>query len=159
MDASKIVWALAPLLMACGLISDLSAHPSKPRRHGPVHASPSADAVDLAVLAPISRRSTVEQTYGDAAIARSRFARGYRSEGGAAAGAPYPCDPRHAGPDAYVCTNDPSRIGYGQYYAFTPAYVSSPQVVGDDPRVQTPILPAITSLFWAANGWRIDPHN
>lgn len=99
--------------------------------------------------------------------ARSRFqkryqreARGDRDNAAPVAGrSPYPCDPRAAGPDAYVCKNETGRLGYGQYYAFTPSYVSSPQLVGDDPRVQTSVLPLITSLFWAANSLRFDPHD
>ncbi len=125
---------------------------------------PSEDAIELAGIAPPSRLGTIEQTYGDAAVARSHFQRRYSAEEAydqaqaVTQGTPYPCDPRVATSDAYVCRNDPHVRGYGQGYAFTPSYVSSPAVVGEDPSAQPSVMPSITGFFWNVNSARFDPH-
>ena len=136
--------------------------PRHRRHHG---VPPSEDAVQLAGIAPPTRRGTALQTYGDAEIARARMQRLYPREQAAdiaaerrTGGAPYPCDPRIATADAYVCRNDPRATGYGQFYAFTPSYVSAPTVFEQDPRAQAPVMPDITGFFWSVNSARIDPH-
>ena len=157
---SNIVVGLVALL---AVPAPLSAHGAKHRRHPSTGAPQGADGVDLATLAPVARRSTTEQTYGDAAIARSRVQRAEKGDAGvedAAAGMldPHPCEPRSAGPAGYQCEGEPPQKSYGLFYAYTPASVSAPQNVATDPYAQAPVLPAITSFFWAANSWRIDPH-
>ena len=118
---------------------------------------PSVDAVRLSTLAPLSPRSTAEQTYGDASIARSRAQDRFR-ERTIAATAPYPCDPHVAFADGHVCANVPGQLGYGQYYAFTPAAVTAPQTAGADPSAQTSLLPPPTSLFLSANSFLFGSH-
>ena len=151
----------------CGLIAALLlANPPGAEAAGHRHrrVQPSQDAVELAGIAPRERRSTALQTYGDAKIARAAAQRRIPREEAADAatertgGAPYPCDPRLATADAYVCRNDPRVLGYGQGYAFTPSYVSAPTVFEQDPRTQAPIMPDITGFFWSVNSARIDPH-
>lgn len=126
---------------------------------------PSEDAVELAGISPPSRRGIALQGYGDAVIARAGIRRRYAREDaanvetiGRTGGAPYPCDPRVATADAYICRNDPRVLGYGQGYAFTPSYVSAPTVFDQNPGVEEPIMPAITSFFYGINSARIDPH-
>lgn len=152
-------------LTATLLLAGLSASPAlaRHRHHAPV--PPSEDAIELARIAPQTRRGTALQTYGDAAIARAQMQRRYEREEAANAdgvartgGAPYPCDPRVATADAYVCRNDPRVLGYGQGYAFTPSYVSAPTVFDQDPGAQEPVMPAITKFFHGVNSARIDPH-
>ena len=91
------------LIVACGLapaaIGGAAARPSR-HRHRAVSLAPtppSQDAIELATLAPPSRRSTLEQSYGDAAIARHRVEGRIARELGADqadaeafGGAPYP---------------------------------------------------------------------
>ena len=124
---------------------------------------PSADAVELGILAPPAPAlSTLEQSYGDAAIARARYQHqdGTSAPGAETSGlAPYPCDPRSARASGYVCHNVPGAIGYGQTYAFTPSFVSSPQTIGRAPTEQTSLLPPVTALFYAVDALRYDPHN
>ena len=143
----------------------LSTLPALARHRHRAPVPPSADAIELAGIAPPTRRGTALQTYGDAAIARAQMQRRYPREEAANAdtvartgGAPYPCDPRVATADAYVCRNDPRVLGYGQGYAFTPSYVSAPTVFDQDPGVQEPVMPAITGFFYGVNSARIDPH-
>lgn len=155
----KIIGVTVVALTLFGSAANLSAASRKHVRHHGPDVVPSADAVELGTLAPPSRLSTFAQAYGDAAIARSRAQRRQRFEEGANADdVPYPCDPRQAESRGYVCWNDPSRIGYGQFYALTPSYVSAPQIVGVAPDIQAPVLSPITSFFWAVNSARIDPH-
>ena len=140
----------------------VSARSLKPKHHIHVAAPvPSKDGVELGILAPPTRLTTLEQTYGDAAIARAQVQRRFRAEDAETvdAAAPYPCDPRVARADGYVCRNQPGVIGYGQTYAFTPSYVSSPLNIGRRPDEQTSILPPVTALFYAFDGLRFDPHN
>lgn len=156
------------LSLACGLTlavlatsaqaADLRHH----RRHG---VPPSVDAVQLAGIAPPTRRGTALQTYGDAEIARALMQRRIPREDAANAaevartgGAPYPCDPRLATADAYVCRTAPGATGYKQFYAFTPSYVSAPTVFQQDPGTQAPVMPDITGFFWSVNSARLDPH-
>lgn len=158
------------LPLACGLIlaclaASAQAADLRHRHHQHHGVAPSEDAVELDGIAPPTRRGTALQTYGDAEIARARMQSHYPREAAADAvaerrtgGAPYPCDPRLATADAYVCRNDPRVIGYGQYYAFTPSYVSAPTVFEQDPRAQAPVMPDITGFFWSVNSARIDPH-
>ena len=155
--------------MSCGLVACLvlAGAPGAQARHrqhvlaSPRVVPPSEDAIELAGIAPPTRRGTIEQTYGDAAIARAQMQRNYPREDAANAataatvGVPYPCDPRVATPDAYVCRNDPRVRGYGQGYAFTPSYVSSPTVFDQDPGTQTSVMPAITGFFYDVNSARI----
>ncbi len=140
----------------------------KAKRHHSRYAAapvPSTDAVELGTLAPPSPAfSTLQQSYGDAAIARAHFQRRYEEQAPALeaeANGPvqYPCDPRSADAGGYTCRNPPSAIGYGQTYAFTPSFVSAPQTVGKDPTAQSSLLPPFTALFYAVNGLRYDPHN
>ena len=129
-----------------GSAADL-AHQS---RHRIVRVRPSVDAVALATLAPPQPLSTSMQTYGDAEIARARAQRIIgRSTTNAVA--PYPCDPHVALANGVVCANRPRRTGYGQFYAFTPDYVTAPQIAGADPGRQTSLLAPATMLFLDAN--------
>lgn len=106
--------------------ADLYAPP--PRADGRVDRSTDADA--LAFLAPLSRRSTANQDYGDAAYARSRAERrpprinGY----GEATGAGYESTPVRP-------------LGYRPGFTYGPAYLSAPQIFGGSPLEQTPLLP------------------
>ncbi len=128
------------------------------RRHRHVFRThPSVDAVRLSTLAPLSPRSTAEQTYGDASIARSRAQDRFR-ERTIAATAPYPCDPHVAFADGHVCANVPGQLGYGQYYAFTPAAATAPQTAGADPSAQTSLLPPTTSLFLGVDSFLFGSH-
>ena len=159
--------AATTILAICGAPQLAPARPSKAKHrvHATAADTPSADGLDLGYLAPPTRLTTLRQDYGDAAFARSRYNRGYPAEVAAdrrqeiARGTPYPCDPRVARADAYVCGSDQRHLGYGQYFAFTPSYVSSPQVVAADPNAQNQVLPPVTAIFWAVNGLRYDPHN
>lgn len=145
------------LLAVAGLAA--AAQPAGARASGRhVHratAVPPADAVELATLAPPTRLGTLEQSYGDAAVARSRFRRAGAADGRAgqgqpgAGGASPACDPRIAEAAGYACRAGTGRVGYGQAYAFTPAYVSAPTTVGEDPAVQPPVTPAATGVFYA----------
>ena len=117
------------------------------------------DAVDLGILAPPTRLSTLEQTYGDAAVARARIRRrsdaagsGGRDDGVASPFVQFPCEPRSAGVGAYRCGPVAGPPGYGLAYAYNPAYVTSPFSSGHDPREQAPVLPGVTGFFWAVNG-------
>ena len=139
--------------------------PDATARHRQQRVLPSSDAVQLTGIAPPTRRGTALQTYGDAEIARAEMQKRYPREEMAneeeverTGGAPYPCEPRSATADAYVCRNDPRVLGYGQGYAFTPSYVSAPTVFAQDPREQAPLMPKITEFFFAVNSARIDPH-
>ena len=171
MRLSEWLAATAALVVATAAGQAL-ARPLKARHR--VHAATTAsrsvaplseDALELGYLAPPTRLTTLRQDYGDAAIARLHFERRYLAElkadrrQEADGRAPYPCNPRDAGPDAYICRGDNHHLGYGQYYVFTPSYVSSPQVVGENPNLQDEILPPTTAVFWAVNGLRYDPHN
>ena len=154
-----------PLFTALTAALVLANVPAATARHRQQRVLPSADAVQLAGIAPPTRRGTALQTYGDAEIARAEMQRRYRPEEmangeevGRTGGAPYPCEPRLATADAYVCRNDPRVLGYGQGYAFTPSYVSAPTVFGQDPREQAPLMPNVTDFFWAVNSARFDPH-
>ena len=158
MRVSSVCWLTVSFLLAALSGAAAAGH----RHHHGV--PPSLDAVELAGIAPRAHRGTALQTYGDAEIARAAMQRRLPREAAANAevertgGAPYPCDPRLATADAYVCRNDPRVIGYGQGYAFTPSYVSAPTVFGQDPGTQAPIMPDITGFFWSVNSARIDPH-
>lgn len=149
-----------------------AARPGHHHRHTvqravpPPPVPPSQDAVELAILAPPSRRSTLEQSYGDAAYARGRLERRIDREVrddfetvATIGGAPYPCEPRIAGASAYVCNGAPHPRSYGQGYSFTPAYLAAPQRRGALPNEQTPVLPPLTGLAWVVNSLRPDPHN
>ena len=156
---------LAGQIAAAALVTTLTTMPLPAlARHRHAIVPPSADAIELAGIAPPTRRGTVEKTYGDAAFARARMQSRYSSESAAdtaeaaTAGVPYPCDPRAATADAYVCRNDPRVLGYGQGYAFTPSYVSAPTVFNQAPDAQEPVMPSITGFFWAVNSARFDPH-
>ena len=160
------LWIAIAVALAGLMPTAASARHSRARRHGHIVATaPTADAVELGQIAPPTRRTTLEQTYGDAAIARSQFQRRYSREEqidrreAATVGTPYPCDPRSAGADAYDCGNDPRQIGYGQYYAYTPSFVSSPTVVGAEADTQTTLLPPFTALFWGLNSLENHPHD
>ena len=150
-------------LTAALLLAVAPSAQARPRHHHGV--PPSMDAVQLAGIAPPTRRGTALQTYGDAEIARARMQRRYPREDAANAaevartgGAPYPCDPRLATADAYVCRTDPRGTDYREGYAFTPSYVSAPTVFQQDPGTQVPVMPDITGFFWSVNSARLDPH-
>lgn len=162
----RISQLFVPVAACLTLLICLPAQAAK--RHHPGHSAaavPSSDAVELGILAPPAPAlSTLEQSYGDAAIARSRYQRRYDTralavDAEANGPAPYPCDPRSARASGYVCHNVPGAIGYGQTYAFTPSFVSSPQTTGQDLAEQTSMLPPVTAFFYAVNGLRYDPHN
>lgn len=160
-----VACAMAPVPLAAGARASHHRHRIL-RLAPPPPTSPSQDAIELATLAPPSRRSTVEQTYGDAAFARdhaqNRIQRELQvDEADAAAfgGVPYPCDPRAPGATAYACNGAPHQRSYGQGYAFTPDYLSAPQRLGVPPDVQTQVLPPITGLAWVVNSLRYDAHN
>jgi hypothetical protein len=104
----------------------------------------------LATLAPPEPFTTAEQDYGDAAFARARAQR-FIKHSTTDAVAPYPCDPHIAISNGMICANVPGRRGYGQYYAFTPDYLTAPQISGADPSAQTSLLPPATILFLNAN--------
>jgi hypothetical protein len=114
---------------------------------------PSWDAVELGALAPPANRSTSLQDYGDAAVARSaaqhHIARAARLPAGQDRATAYvPCEPRSAKAYGYACgdrTGRPAPLTY----QIAPSFVSSPQVVGQDPGAQSLITPPVTSLFYA----------
>ncbi len=179
------VMTATPLLLALALAAGPLAGEAAARARRPAHRTaahqpddvggyaaspPSRDAVGLGTLAPPTRLSTLEQTYGDAAYARARVlgreaSRGqdrFRESGAGGADArvlsvQFPCDPRSAGVAAYRC-GPPAGVpgqglpGYGLAYAYNPAYVTSPFSSGHDPREQPPVLPGVTGLFFAVNG-------
>ena len=89
-----------------------------------------ADADALALLSPLSRRSTANQDYGDAAYAR---ARGYRRP-------PRPSGYGEATDAGYQST--PERpFGFRPGFTYGPAYLSAPQIFGGSRLEQTPLLP------------------
>ena len=155
------------MLTALTVALPASAHP-RHRHHQPVPIilpAPAIDAVDLSTLAPPAPLSTDLVTYGDATFARARAQARYPreekidAEEATTIGVPYPCAPRAAGSDSYSCRNDPSHPrSYRQGYAFTPSYVSAPQVVQEDRAQQASVFPPVTGLFWAVNSVRLDPH-
>ncbi len=125
---------------------------------------PSQDAIELATLAPPSRLSTVEQTYGDAAYARRRAGgrlerelRADRADVDAFGGVPYPCEPRVAGATAYACNGVPHPFRYRDGYAFTAGYLSAPQRIGVPPDEQSQVLPPLTGFAWVVNKLGDDP--
>lgn len=113
-------------------------------------ALPTADAVELGRLAPLARRSTTLQDYGDAPFARSlaeqRLVRSSRENDHHEGRAASACDPRVAGSLGHDC--GPATRDFAPTY-FTPSFVSSPQERGQDPAVQSAITPPVTSLFYA----------
>jgi hypothetical protein len=124
------------------------------------------DAVELGMLAPPTRLGTLEQTYGDAAIARAHVQRAFDEPAPGPAALPGLgddpdlCDPRTATAAGHVCGGGGNQaLGYGQYYAFTPANVSAPQNVGRPHSEQDSMLPPATAFFWALDSFRYDPHN
>ena len=125
---------------------------------------PSVDADQLARLAPPSSEATAAQTYGDAGFARSRYQRSqadlrpYTPIGTVPLGIDA-CEPRSIGPAGYRCLGDPTRPGYGQYYAYTPANATSPLVPRFAPGAEPAILPPVSELFQSLNALRYDPHN
>ena len=166
---------LALLLSAGPLAGEAAARVRRPSHRLAAHrlndlrspgaTSPSPDAVGLGTLAPPTRLSTLEQTYGDAAYARARVAGRYEARGredlrdgeGSSTGSnpssvQFPCDPRSAGVAAYRCGPRDGVPGYGLAYGYNPAYVTSPFSSGHDPREQPPVLPGVTALFFAVNG-------
>ena len=152
----------------CGLIATLllsNLPGAAAAGHRPHHgAPPSLDAVQLAGIAPLTRRGTALQDYGDAEIARVAMQRRILREEAKnvemerTGGTPHLCDRRLATVDAYVCRNNPRVTGYAQGFAFTPSYVSAPTVFEQNPDAQEPIMPDITGFFWLVNSARIDPH-
>jgi hypothetical protein len=146
LPAAAALMAAAPCLPAPASAADLP----RPKRHRVVRVRPSVDAVQLATLAPLQPLSTAEQSYGDAPIARARAQRIFARRTTDAA-APYPCDPHVAIAHGTVCANVPGRLGDGQGYAFTPAYVTAPQISGADPGAQTSLLAPGTVLFLNAD--------
>ena len=125
----------------------------------------SQDAVELATLAPPSRASTAEQSYGDADYARHRFegtiAREKREAVGATARSPgvrSVCDPRHATSTTYVC-GGAAQPGYQTGYGLTPSYLSAPQGLAVPNDEQSRLLSPLTGLAWVVNSLRYDPHN
>ena len=158
-------------IMALLLVGGAAARTSRHRTHvlrvvSPPPPAPSQDAIELATLAPPSRLSTIEQTYGDAAYARRRLERRIDREAqadldtaAAEGGVPYPCEPRVAGASAYACNGAPHPRSYGQGYAFTPSYLSAPHRLGVPPDEQTQVLPPLTGLAWVVNSLRPDAHN
>ena len=118
-------------------------------------AAPAADAIALGRLAPAARRSTLVQDYGDAGLATSRDRRTRVSSRRANEGRRTPaviaaCGTRAAGAAGSACGCTTG--GLAALLASPPAFVSSPQVVGQDPARETPIMPPITSLFYAFDG-------
>lgn len=144
------------LVLSIGLV--LASGAAEARGHrARVVVSPSPDAIELDALAPPARRGTVEQTYGDAAYARARAQA--RTEP-ASEPQRYPCDPRVATNGGYLCPQVSPTLGYGQFHAFTPAYVSAPQTFAvPDSDAQSPLLAPVTSLFWSVNSARWDRHD
>ena len=139
------------------------ADASQAADYGRRYDRPSADAAELAALAPPASRSTANQTYGDAQIARSRFQRRTHLRGPTeiVADAPLgivPCEPRVAQAAGYACRIDP-RPGYGKFYAFTPAYVTAPQVPRNVPNVDQSLLPPATSFFLSADNYLFGSNN
>ena len=153
---------LAVTLVTALFVDAATARPRRPPHHGSTRweaRPPSPDAVDLGTLAPPTRLSTLEQNYGDAAIARAHVRDRGAADGpigrGDEVSSPYvqfPCDPRAAGAAAYRCGPASGIPGYGLGYAYNPAYVTSPFSSGHDPREQAPMLPGVTGLFWTVNG-------
>ena len=151
-------------LLAIALVTAMPIGAATARSQRPSHrgsaprevSPPSADAVDLGTLAPPTRLSTLEQTYGDAgyASARVRAQRegDERGVGFASAQVQFPCEPRRAGVGAYRCGPNAGIPGYGLGYSYNPAYVTSPLSSGHDPRDQAPVLTGVTEFFWAING-------
>lgn len=144
------------LVLTLGLLVAAGAAEARSHRVRVVTA-PSPDAIELDALAPPARRGTLEQTYGDAAYAR---ARAQARVAPPREPQPYPCDPRIATNAGYLCPRVAPALGYGQYDAFTPAYVSAPQTFAvPDSDAQSPLLSPVTSLFWAVNSARWDRHD
>ncbi len=152
----RVIAVLCALFLVTGATATFARAKPHPRRPAVPPPIPSADAVELGTLAPPTRLSTLRQTYGDAAIARDMARRGYPAAArhdravAATTGAPYPCDPNTARATVIVC-GDQRGHGYGQGYAFTPSYVSAPQVFEADPFAQDQIFPPATAFFWSLN--------
>lgn len=162
------------LIMACAVVpmatGSATARPAHHRHRAAVRLAPptppSQDAIELATLAPPSELSTIEQTYGDAAIARrrveGRVARELQADqvdAAAFGGAPYPCPPRTVGSTASACNAAPHPFDDREGYAFTAAFFSAPQRVGVPADEQTRVLSPITGLAWAINRLGDDPRN
>ena len=130
----------------------------------PPEAPVSQDSAELATLAPPSRASTAEQSYGDAVYARRRLERPIEREEREAAGVTAGavtrsvCDPREVTSSAYVCGGG-GRPGYQTGYGRTPSYLSAPQSLAVPDDEQSRLLSPLTGLAWVVNSLRYDPHN
>ena len=101
-----------------------------PRSRHPVEPDRTADADALALLAPLSRRSTANQDYGDAAYARDRA---YRH--------PPRASGYGEGMDAGYESTPERPFGFRPGFTYGPAYLSAPQIFGGSRTEQTPLLP------------------
>ena len=124
----------------------------------------SQDSAELATLAPPSRVSTAEQSYGDAVYARRRLERTIAREEREATGVTARavtrsvCDPREVTSAAYVCDGG-GRPAYQTGYGWTPSYLSAPQSLAVPDDEQSRLLSPLTGLAWVVNSLRYDPHN
>lgn len=137
--------AIAMVLLSAGCAQAGRAH-RRGVRGAAYAATPSRDAADLAALAPPTRRSTVEQAYGDASYAREHFrGLGWRPCMGAdfvwgAGNGVRPCTTR--------VTEDLVGGRPESGYAFTPAYLAAPQILTAPPDAETRLLPEAALLPW-----------
>ncbi len=126
---TALVLAVAAALPATA--ADLGADaPSWPAYDHQARSDRNADADALALLSPLSRRSTANQNYGDAAYARTRA---------------YRWPPRSSGygeaTDAGYQSTPERPFGFRPGFTYGPAYLSAPQIFGGSRLEQPPLLP------------------